>query len=100
MSGGAGAARRLARRFRSARGITRRPGATAAVVREEADESAHDRVVRAVDQLPTGARLRDEAGALQRLQVERERRRLQADAFADGAGIQAPRALLDEQPVD
>ena len=81
----------------SGAGLTTR---RAALVGEIADELGHGGVVRAVNQLPTGANLRNESCALQGLQVKCERRGNQTDAFGNGARSHSSGTLLNEQPID
>ena len=69
------------------RGASRARGA--ALVRQVTDEAVHGGVVGAVEELPAHPRLPDEPRPLQRLQVERQRRRRKPDALPDRSGRQA-----------
>ena len=63
-------------------------------------QCVHDTEVRGVDELSPLPALRNQAGALQVLQMERERRRNESDAVCNAAGRKAVGTSGHQQPID
>ena len=83
------------------RGTWHAPGrAATAVLGEVRDERIHRAEVSGVDELSPLTALRKQSCALQILKMESERRREEADAVSDAAGVQPFGTPADEQAKD
>jgi hypothetical protein len=72
----------------------------ATILGQVADQRIHHCKIDGVKELAADALLRNQAGALKVLQMERQRGRQETDPIANGTGRQPLRAALNQEPVD
>jgi hypothetical protein len=72
----------------------------AAILGQEADQPIHAAEVGRVDELAANAALREQASAVQMLNMEGQRRGRQAEALGDDAGREPIRSLLHQYAID
>jgi hypothetical protein len=73
-------------------------GVSAAILRQIRDQRIHGPEICRIDELPAQSPLGHEFGTKQRLQMERQRRRRNAQSFGHQASGQAIWTCLDQQP--